>query len=224
LQKLYRQWYARIFSTVREGGRILELGSGSGMGREYCPQLLLGDIVPTPWVDIVLAGEKLPVKNGSLSNIIMIDTLHHLHHPVMFLKEASRALSNGGKIVAIEPYTRHFSYFFWRCFHHEPVDLRFDLFAPAIPGKRPFDANQAIPSLIIDKFALLRPLVPNLTLKHVEHFDLFAYALTGGFSKPNLLPPFLEPLVQLCDRILLWLCGPYMALRVMLVLQKESTL
>lgn len=222
LKKLYRQWYARIFGKVREGGRILELGSGSGMGREFCPTLLLGDIVPTPWVDIVLAGEHLPVRDGSLSNIIMIDTLHHLHHPVTFLKEASRALSDGGKIIAIEPYARHFSYLFWRCFHHEPVDPCFDLFAPAAADKKPFDANQAIPSLLIDKFALLRSLVPDLTLTHIEHFDLFYYALSGGFSKPNLLPAFLEPLVLLCDRVLLWLCGSYVALRVMLVLQKNS--
>lgn len=222
LRELYRRWYARIFGKLRPGGTTLELGSGSGMGKEYCPHLLLGDIVRTRWVDIVLAGEKLPVREGSLSNIIMIDTLHHLHDPVMFLKEACRALSDGGRIIAIEPYTRHFAYVFWRCFHHEPVDLRFNLFAPGAPDKKPFDANQAIPSVIIDKFDLLRPLVPNLTIAHVEYFDLFYYALSGGFSRPNLLPSFLEPIVLLCDRLLLGLCGSYVALRVMLVLQKSA--
>lgn len=190
------------------------------MGKEYCPTLLRGDIVLTPWVDIVLAGEHLPVRDGSLSNIIMIDTLHHLHHPVTFLKEASRALSDGGRVIAVEPHTRHLSYLFWRCFHHEPVDRDVDLLAPGASHKKPFDANQAIPSVLIEKFTLLRSLVPGLRLIHVEYFDLFYYALSGGFSKPKLLPAFLDPLLLLCDRVLLWLGGSYVALRMLLVLQK----
>jgi SAM-dependent methyltransferase len=220
LRKLYCQWYARIFASLRKRGTVLELGSGSGMGKEFHPCLLLGDIVHTRWVDIVLAGEKLPVRDCSLANIIMIDTLHHLNHPVSFLKEASRALSDGGRIVAVEPYTRYFAYFFWRCFHHEPVDLGIDLCAHRSTEKKPFDANQAIPSLIIKEFDRIHPMVPDLAIVRVDYFDLFYYALSGGFSKPNLLPPRLEPLALFCDRVLLRLWGQYLALRIMVVLEK----
>ena len=75
------------------------------------------------WLDLVLKGEELPLREGSLSDIIMIDTLHHLKDPVRFLKEANRVLTGGGKLIAIEPYAGKLAYYFWNYVHHEPVDI-----------------------------------------------------------------------------------------------------
>ena len=145
LQRIYRQWYTRIFSKINGGGAILELGSGSGMGKEFHQDIILGDLVHNNWLDLVLNGEKLPLSDGSLCDIIMIDTLHHIKNPVMFLKEATRVLAAGGRIIAIEPYAGKPAYYFWNYLHHEPVDLAFDLLGDSPDSNEPFDSNQAIP-------------------------------------------------------------------------------
>lgn len=222
LQKIYRKWYSRIFRQIKEGGVILELGSGSGMGKEFNQDIILGDIVFNDWLDIALNGEEFPVNAGSLSNIIMIDTLHHLKNPILFLKEASRVLVDGGKIIAIEPYTGKFAYYFWNYLHHEPVDLKFNILKGSPVKQEPFDSNQAIPYLIFKNFDKIKPTVPNFEIIHIEYFDLLYYALSGGFSKPNLVPFFMEDIIMAADKILLRIFRKYISLRMMLVIEKQT--
>lgn len=222
LQKIYRRWYAKIFNKIRGGGAVLELGSGSGMGREFRRDTILGDVVFNHWLDLVLDGEQLPLRGGSLSAIIMIDTLHHLRNPVLFLKEANRVLAVGGRIIAIEPYAGKLAYYFWSYLHHEPVKVAFDVLEESPHGKDPFDSNQAIPYLLSKHFHRIKPVVPEISLIDVEFFDLFYYALSGGFSKPNLIPCFLESVFLRIDKLLLSIFGKYLSLRMMLVFEKVA--
>jgi SAM-dependent methyltransferase len=222
LQRIYRQWYTRIFENVNGDGALLELGSGSGMGREFRRDIILGDLVFNSWLDLVLDGEKLPLGDESLSDILMIDTLHHLKDPLLFLEDATRVLTTGGRIIAIEPYTGKPAYYFWHYLHHEPVDLTFSLLDTTPEDKEPFDSNQAIPYLLFTQFHQVKSAVPNIQIRKVEFFDLFCYAMSGGFSKPNLVPRFLENFISAIDTILLSIFGRYSALRMMLVLEKVA--
>jgi hypothetical protein len=58
LQKIYRQWYARIVRKINGGGALLELGSGSGMGKEYHHNIILGGVVFNNWLDLVLRNAR----------------------------------------------------------------------------------------------------------------------------------------------------------------------
>ncbi len=66
---------------------------------------------PTPFRPILSAllarrgGRCLPapLADGSVSNIVLFDVLHHIEFPVLFLDEASRALRPGGRVIFSEP-------------------------------------------------------------------------------------------------------------------------
>ena len=56
----------------------------------------------------------------------------------------------GGRLAMIEPAMTPMARRFYERFHEEPVDMQADPFAPVAinPDRDPFDANQAIPSLL----------------------------------------------------------------------------
>jgi hypothetical protein len=82
---------------------------------------------------------------------------------------------------------------FYDRFHEEPVDMSADPFAEVAinPDRDPFDANQAIPSLLFATAAArgkFEAELPALRVRMVDWFSLFAYPLSGGFQSWSLLP------------------------------------
>ena len=96
----------------------------------------------------------------------MIGLLHHLERPIGFLNQAARVLCTGGVLAMIEPGMSPVAYPFYRYLHQEAVDMISDPFTsmPAYPRRDPFDANQAIPTLLFsaDNRQRLRKLVPRI--------------------------------------------------------------
>jgi len=50
--------------------------------------------------------EKLPFKNSSFDKLIAVDLIQHLNEPKEFIKEASRVVKKGGKIVLAWPHSK----------------------------------------------------------------------------------------------------------------------
>jgi hypothetical protein len=67
------------------------------------------------------------------------------------------------------------------------------------PDKSPWDSNQAIPTLLVDRYrAELARIVPGLALEDVRRFSFLAYPLSGGFQPWCLMPKILvRPLLKL---------------------------
>ena len=64
-------------------------------------------------------------------------------------------------------------------------------------------------------------LFPELKLVKREPFSFIVYPLTGGFSRFSIIPAFaVVPLSQLEDRILAPLYKKYLAMRLLVVLEK----
>src|SRR5690606_25698318 len=121
--------------------------------KEYLPHVISTDSIASPWLDCVCDAQTLPLENNSLSNIVAIDVLHHIERPIRFFKEALRILHPGGRIILLDPAITPLSWFFYHFIREEPVFLKSDPLKDGSlsPDRNPFDANQAIPTLLFGK-------------------------------------------------------------------------
>ena len=105
-----------------------------------------------------------------------------------------RACSNqGGRLAMMEPAMTTLGRWFYHYFHEEPVDMTADPYAPVTinPDRDPFDANQAIPTLLFRDAASrarLESAIPSLRVLSVDWQSLFAYPMSGGFQNWSLIP------------------------------------
>lgn len=206
LRVLYADYHRRLLEACPPGP-VLDIGGGTAHLKASRPDAVSIDILPFPGIDVAADAHRLPFRSGHFAGIVMLDVLHHLEHPVAFLREAARVLRPGGVLAMIEPGMSPLSRPFYARFHQEPVDMGADPFEPAASSGRrdPFDSNQAIPTLLFERpeaRAELARQVPELALRRVEWLSLVAYPLSGGFKPWCLVPASLaEALVRLEDAL-----------------------
>ncbi len=238
LRDVYREYFEQMqqhFVVRNSGGdhpygRVVELGGGSGQFRSFYPDMIVTDVLPSRHIDLAADAMHLPFGDQSIDNIVLQDVLHHVPLPLKFFSEAQRVLRSGGRVVMTEPFISPFSSVCYRLTHPEPVDMRAGLFCPpsnpvgndpvAVIGTGAFASNQAIPTLLF--FRHLRQFerrFPKLTVVHRRVHSMMVYPLSGGFSKPVLLPRFATPAARMAERMLSPL-AKWLAFRALIVVQK----
>lgn len=223
LREVYGHLYRRM-AAVCVPGLTIEVGGGSGNMREFAPDVLSFDIVPAPWLDFVGDAQALPLTDGCAANVVMLDVLHHIQYPLRFLREATRVLRPGGRLVFIEPGVTPVSHLFYRLFHEEPVDMAADplLDGTIDAGKDPYDSNQAIPTLLMTRDAARRArAVPALVPLQLRWLSLFAYPLSGGFKPWSLLTPALARALLAVEDRLEGALGRLIGFRLLAVLERR---
>ena len=206
IRLLYRDFHRRLLESCPEGP-VLDIGGGTAHVKDSRPDIISTDILRFPGIDVVADAHRLPFPGRYFSGVVMLDVLHHLERPVEFLSEASRVLRPSGRLAMIEPAMTPIARRFYQNFHQEPVDMSADPFAPVAidPDRDPFDANQAIPSLLFTSAAArsrLEAVVPSLRVTRVGWLSLFAYPLSGGFQNWSLMPAALvRPMLAIEEKI-----------------------
>ena len=206
LRLLYRDFHRRLIESCPPG-RVLDIGSGTAHIKDFRPDIISTDILSFPGIDVVADAHRLPFPEGFFAGVVMLDVLHHLERPIEFLREASRVLKPGGCLVMIEPAMTTLARRFYDHFHAEPVDMNADPFADVTinPDRDPFDANQAVPTLLFATPAACRrveAVIPSLRVQSVEWLSLFAYPMSGGFQKWSLIPAALVgPMLALEEKM-----------------------
>ena len=224
LREIYSDIYRRI-SDALAPGNTLEIGGGSGNFKQFAPDVISTDIVSAPWLDLVCDAQRLPLTENSVSNIIMVDVLHHIESPALFMLEAERVLKRGGRLIFCEPAITPLSGIFYRLFHPEPVDTSVNpLEARSVsPDKDPWDSNQAIPTLLTRKYrGAASALTPMLKLQHLDYFSFVAYPLSGGFREWSLMPAALAKPIISMEWKLRHLLGWLAAFRLLAVYEKKA--
>jgi len=197
LKAVYRRWYAILLESLgpRIAGPVVEIGSGGGFLKDFLPGLITSEIVQIPGVDIVLDGQRLPFRKGSVRGIVMIDVFHHLSQVDRFFSEAADCVISGGIIAMIEPWVTSWSRLIYTCFHHEPFDpdtesWRFESTGP-LSG-----ANSALPWIVFerDRETFTRRF-PQWQINRIGLHSPFAYLLSGGFSFRSPVPAALSAAV-----------------------------
>jgi SAM-dependent methyltransferase len=208
LRVIYEDFYRRILAECRPG-RILEIGGGIGNLKSYAPSVVSIDWQAAPWLDAAADAQSLPFRQASFDNIVLVDVLHHIENPCRFFSEAVDALRPGGRIVMIEPCITPLSWLFYKLLHSEPVDMSQDPLALTPPDakRHPFDANQAIPTLLFfNHRARFEKQFSSLRVVRLERLSLWAYPLSGGFQSWSLISAGMcRFLLRLENRLLPWL-------------------
>jgi SAM-dependent methyltransferase len=151
LAKVYETWYRMIWEELREGV-TLEVGAGTGNFKKWlgvrgrrCWTL---DVLRGRHVDVQADALHFPFYDGTVTNIVMIDALHHLARPLSFLSCARRLLLDGGRVILVEPHVSLWGRIVYRYLHHEEVDFGFE---ESQAAKKAWAGNAAIPDLILAK-------------------------------------------------------------------------
>jgi SAM-dependent methyltransferase len=192
LKQLYQEWYGG-FARYRQQltpGRTLEIGSGGGFAKEVIPDIITSDILPLSVCDYCFPAERIPFDNNSLQSIFMLNVLHHIPAVRDFFREVDRVLIPGGALYMIEPANTPFSSFIYRNFHHEPFvpDVKEWHFQSTGPLS---DSNQALPWIIFERdYLQFTREFPSLKKESIQYHTPFRYLISGGLSKPQLLPDF----------------------------------
>lgn len=222
LREVYSEYYARIVHDLSPG-KTLEIGSGTGNFKEYYPKVITSDIERLPGIDMQIDAHNLPFKPNSLGNIVMIDTLHHLADPVVFLKNAVKTLKSGGRVIMVEPFPSWVSLMVYKKFHKETFIFDKDYFQPQKRDKKAWDSNQAIPYLLFFKHRnkFEEHLGNALSILKAEKTSLFLYPLSGGFEGPQLIPNFLIPIIRVGEK-LAYMFRDILAFRCYVVIEKNK--
>lgn len=225
IRLLYWDFHRQLLDACPQG-RVLDIGSGTAHIKEFRPDIVSTDILSFPGIDVVADAHRLPFPDQFFAGVVMLDVLHHLERPIECLKEASRVLRPGGRLAMIEPAMTTLARRFYYRFHEEPVDIHADPFVTVEinPDRDPFDANQAIPSLLFATEPSRRRLeqaIPSLGVRSVEWQSLFAYPMSGGFQKWSLIPPALVMPTLAFERRMPAVVRKHMAFRMMVVLERR---
>lgn len=227
-----RQHFAPGASSTKPYGTTIEVGGGSGHFRAFDPDIIVTDVLPSPHIHLAADAMQLPFRDQSINNIVMLDVLHHIPLPLDFFSEAQRVLKPGGRIVMTEPFLSPVSSLCYWLSHPEPADMKTPIFRPqsnpvggdpiAVIGSGAFASNQAIPTLIFFRYQqLFARRFPQLSVTHREVHSTMVYPLSGGFSKPVLLPRVAVPAAKMLERMLSPIAR-WMAFRTLIVVEKQS--
>jgi SAM-dependent methyltransferase len=200
-RELYKQWYNEFTECLTQcpRGKFVELGSGGGFLKEIHPEVLTSDILELDSNNLTFSAMNMPFEDASLGALLMIDTFHHISDSAQFLREASRCLMAGGRMLMIEPANSSFGRYIYRNFHHEPFEP--DATEWMIPSSGPMSgANGALPWIVFERDrARLNKEFPCLEVASVDYRNPLLYLLSGGVSFKQFLPDVTYPLVSWFD-------------------------
>jgi SAM-dependent methyltransferase len=116
-RKLQELRLIKVFSRYKPGGRLLDIGAGSGIMVEAALENgydAIG-VEPSKWLQQNASKLKLPVLQGIFPHpeitgefdiITFVDVIEHVTHPAGLLRDINQALNNKGILVLVTPDVR----------------------------------------------------------------------------------------------------------------------
>ncbi|MGD9332115.1 MAG: methyltransferase domain-containing protein [Desulfobacterales bacterium] len=226
LRQIYGDFHlrmARHLSHLRQGLTV-ELGSGMGNIKQVVPDCIRTDLFANPWIDQVENAYRLSFAPSSVANLLLMDVFHHLQFPGDALDEFHRVLMPGGRIIILEPCLSLLGLIVYGGCHPEPLGLMKTIqwHAPTEDHQdsKCYYAAQGNASRIFSRPSFQHLLTKWRPIKS-ERFAAIAYILSGGYSKPQLLPDRALRFIAATEAILDTMPRLF-ATRYLVVLQKKA--
>ena len=126
------KWLEKTIGNIPKGESILDAGAGELQYKKYCADLKYTSqdfgqydgkgeegLQMGKWdnskLNIVSDITNIPVKDRSFDNIMCIEVFEHIPEPRLAIKEFSRILKNGGKLIITAPFCSltHFAPYYY---------------------------------------------------------------------------------------------------------------
>jgi SAM-dependent methyltransferase len=204
VKETYLSWYHSMQQAVVHYGSSgstfsLEFGSGGGFIKDVIPDVITSDITPVQGIDSVIDARHIPFRDNSLNAIFMTHVFHHIPDIESFFREANRVLTTGGIIAMVEVAATPFARFFFSNFHPEP-------FVPTAENwnfsqdNAMLDSNQALSWIVFKRdIKRFQTMYPEFEVCEIQLLPWFSYFVSGGVTKPYLIPNVLAPLFRFVD-------------------------
>ena len=101
LQEIYSDLYRRIIRACR-AVKIVEVGGGSEIVKQFSPDVISFGIVPLSWLDCIAEPSAYLLRSYSIGNLVLFDDLHHIEIPARFLANLLGVLLPGGRVIFVE--------------------------------------------------------------------------------------------------------------------------
>lgn len=210
LRFLIRERYAWMNPHLAGKRRVVELGAGPGLSRDFldAPGLEITDVVQNPWIDRKVDAMALPYPPDSLDAVICSHMIHHVAAPIALLRGIEQALKPGGVLLVNETTTSVCHRLLMWAMRHEGWSYEVDVFddgARVKEGTDPLAGNNAVANLLFSDRARFAAAFPGLSIDHDEFTETFIFLLSGGVGGEVFtmqLPAWALNAVRGLDRLL----------------------
>lgn len=229
LVKSHYDWMNEyIYPTDRT---IIEIGAGMGVAKEggfiTNPNLQITDVEKWPWIDRYLDALNMDMPDDSVDVFILHAALHHFASPYKFLKDATKKLKSGGRILFLESYSSFGHRFGQFLLDLEGFNENVDVFNPNVVCNNinnPWSANVSTPKLMFQDKTRFENEFEDLRLELFQPTDFMLFLLSGGVNwrvwKLNFTEKTIARLKKL-DKFLIKLWPSMFALSCQIVLVKR---
>ncbi|MEI8138459.1 MAG: methyltransferase domain-containing protein [bacterium] len=222
-------WMNRFLSASSSG---LEVGSGSGLSREYVKSgpFLLSDFTNAEYLDVKKVDAlNTPFRAKDFDFVVASHVIHHVPNPMMFFSEMARILKPGGLLLINEVKCSILMRAILRLMNHESYDYGVSVYDRTAMMKLNADdrweANCAVPDLLFDDLREFDKNVSSFKAIHHEYSECIILLNSGGVDRATLHIPlfrFFKRMVLALDRGLISLSPDIFAMSRRVVLQKRA--
>ncbi len=186
-----RSLYSAVFNSIKKQipvntNVLIEVGSGNGISREFLPSAILTDVTFHELLDATCDSISLPFRSNSTDVIVIKDALHHIPDVDLFIAEAHRILSVGGRLIVFDPYWGILARFVYRFLHHEKFNTR--AITWSFSSQSPWDSNQALSYLLLRRDR--HKFEKKFSYFKIEEHEVLvgpSFLLSGGVSRRTII-------------------------------------
>ena len=208
----------------------LEVGAGAAFSKKVLnsKSIHTSDFSNDSHLDFKnINAEKTKFKNSSYDFVIASNMIHHVPHPVLFLKEMHRILKKGGRLIIFEPHVSIFYQLITLITKHEGFDFTVDVWDKSKSVKinnNPWNSNQAVAYLLFkNKDFFEKKMEGSFKIIYESYSEFFIFINSGGIYSKCFYVPLnytLLGILHFIDKLLVKFFPNIFALGRKIVLEK----